>query len=45
LQSLTEVETEVREPIPLEPGSYAIVFGLGGVLGGEFPVEAFDAPA
>ncbi len=45
LQALTELVTEVREPIPLEPGTYLLVFVLGGVKGGEFEVEAVEAPA
>jgi hypothetical protein len=45
LQSMTDVVTEVSGSIALEPGTYAVVFGLGGVLGGEFPVEAFEVPS
>ena len=45
LQGLTEFETEVRDPIPLTPGKYAVVFSLGGLMGGEIPVEAFDVSA
>ena len=45
LQGLTRFETEVRDPISLSPGTYEIVFSLGGMLGGEFPVEAFDVSA
>lgn len=44
LQSLTELVDEVVEPIPLEPGSYEIVFSLGRVMGGTLEVEAVDAP-
>jgi hypothetical protein len=44
LQGLTEVVDEVVEPIPLEPGSYEIVFSLDGVMGGKLEFEAFDAP-
>jgi hypothetical protein len=42
LQGLTEFETEVRDPISLAPGTYAVVFALDGVMGGEVPVEAFE---
>jgi hypothetical protein len=44
LQSLTAISDEVREPIPLEPGRYEIVFSLGSVMGGKLDVEAVDAP-
>jgi hypothetical protein len=42
LQSLTEFSDTVTEPIPLEPGTYAIVFSLGRGSGGEFPVEVAE---
>lgn len=42
LQSLTEVSDEVRTPFPLQPGTYAVVFALGGVSGGEFEVTAVE---
>jgi hypothetical protein len=45
LQGLTRFETEVRDPIKLAPGTYAVVYSLGGMMGGEFPVEAFDVSA
>lgn len=45
LQSLTEVVTEVTEPIPLAPGSYQVVFALGGVMGGQLDVDVSEAPA
>ena len=45
LQGLTRFETEVRDPIKLAPGTYAMVYSLGGMMGGEFPVEAFEVPA
>ena len=45
LQGLTEFTSEVRDPIKLSPGTYAIVFSLGGVMGGEIPVEAFEVSA
>ena len=45
LQGLTELTDEVTEPIPLEPGGYLIVFALNGILGGQFDVEAVEAPA
>lgn len=45
LQGLTALTSDVTEPIPLEPGTYEIVFALGGVMGGTLQVEAVDAPA
>jgi hypothetical protein len=44
LQSLTALADEVVEPIPLEPGTYEIVFSLGNLMGGTLEVEAVDAP-
>ena len=44
LQGLTEVAEDVAEPIPLDPGSYLIVFALGGHMGGQQEVEAAEAP-
>ncbi len=43
LQGLTDVTEEVRDPIPLQPGPYLVVFSLGGHMGGQAEVEAFDA--
>ncbi|HEX2058880.1 MAG TPA: hypothetical protein VHI71_10995 [Actinomycetota bacterium] len=43
LQGLTEVSEDVTEPIPLDPGSYLVVFSLGGHMGGQQEVEAFPA--
>ncbi|MDQ3914100.1 MAG: hypothetical protein M3323_02040 [Actinomycetota bacterium] len=40
LQGLTEVTEDVVEPIALEPGSYLVVFALGGHMGGQLEVEA-----
>jgi hypothetical protein len=45
LQGLTRFVSQVRDPITLSPGTYSIVFSLGGMLGGEFPVEAFEVSA
>jgi hypothetical protein len=42
LQSLTELVDEVRNPIALAPGTYELVFSLGGVRGGSATVEAFE---
>ncbi|MDQ3876782.1 MAG: hypothetical protein M3290_00310 [Actinomycetota bacterium] len=42
LQSLTELRDEIRSPFPLEPGSYHIVFWLGGALSGETEVVAAE---
>lgn len=45
LQSLTALATEVSEPIGLEPGTYAVVFSLAGIKGGELEFEASEAAA
>ena len=45
LQALTEVIDEVTVPIALEPGTYQIFYSLNGLLGGQFDVEAIEAPA
>lgn len=42
LQSLTELSDEVKEAHPLAPGSYKIVFALGGLMGGDLDVEAAE---
>jgi hypothetical protein len=43
LQSWTEFTDTVSEPIRLAPGSYLIVFALGGLKGGELTVPAVAA--
>ena len=43
LPSVTDVATEITDPIELPPGTYAVVFALGGIKGGEATVEAFEA--
>lgn len=43
LQGLTHVADDVTEPVALEPGSYLVVFALGGHMGGQTEVEAFEA--
>lgn len=45
LQSLTELVDEVTDTITLQPGGYLIVYALDGIHGGEFEVEATEAPA
>ena len=45
LQGLTDVRTEVAGSFPLEPGTYLLVFALGGIGGGEFEFEATEAGA
>lgn len=45
LQGLTRFETDVRDSFALTPGTYAVVHSLGGMLGGEFPVIAFEVSA
>lgn len=42
LQSLTNVRDEIRLPLELSPGTYEVVFALGGVNGGEFEIEATE---
>lgn len=42
LQSVTDIETTVEEGIDLTPGTYKLVFALGGIKGGEADVEVFD---
>lgn len=43
LQSWTEFTDEVDDAIRLAPGTYWIVFALGGVQGGQVDVDATDA--
>ena len=43
LPSVTDVATDVTDPIELPPGTYTVVFALGGIKGGEATVEVFDA--
>lgn len=43
LQSITDVTTEVTEAIDLAPGTYEVVFALGGLKGGTTEVTVFDA--
>lgn len=45
LQAPTDVTDVVDEPLSLEPGSYQIVFALGGLKGGEMDVVATNAEA
>ena len=42
LPAVTDVATEVAQPIELPPGTYQIVFALGGVKGGEATVEVVE---
>jgi len=42
LQAITELEDVVTEAFKLSPGTYALVFALGGISGGEIPVEAIE---
>ena len=39
LQAPTEVTDVVEAPLQLEPGTYQIVFALGGLKGGEIDVQ------
>ncbi|HYP24580.1 MAG TPA: hypothetical protein VEV43_13500 [Actinomycetota bacterium] len=43
LQGLTEVAEDVTAPLALDPGSYLVVFSLGGHMGGQAEIEAFEA--
>jgi hypothetical protein len=43
LQSWTELTDEVSETIELPPGTYLIVFALGGVQGGQMDVAAVES--
>jgi hypothetical protein len=43
LQSWTELSDEVSETIPLAPGTYLIVFALGGLQGGQMDVDAVES--
>lgn len=43
LQSLTEFTDEVHQSVELTPGTYEVVFSLGGILGGSMSVEAYEA--
>jgi hypothetical protein len=45
LLSWTEFTDEVTEPIPLAPGTYLVVFALGGVQGGQMDVVAAEPVA
>lgn len=42
LQSITDITTEVVEPVELPPGTYRVVFALGAMKGGEREIEVFD---
>ena len=44
LQGLTELVDDVSAPEPLVPGSYLVVFALGGLMGGELSVTASEIP-
>jgi hypothetical protein len=44
LQSWSEFTDEITDPIRLEPGTYLVVFALGGVLGGQGETEARALP-
>lgn len=42
LQAVTEFQDEVTVPFELAPGTYGLIFALGGMLGGEATVEAYE---
>jgi hypothetical protein len=43
IQSITDFTDRVTQPVELDPGKYAVVFALGGVLGGELQVEVTES--
>ena len=45
LPTVTNLSEEIREPLPLQPGPYKLVFALDGVKGAEVDVEAVEVPA
>ncbi len=45
LQAPTDLSDEVRAPFRLAPGTYLVVFALGGLMGGQIEVEAVERPA
>ncbi len=45
LQSRSEFVDTIETPIPLEPGSYQVVFALDRLRGGDLDVTAVEAPA
>ena len=45
LQSMTELTDEVTEGIRLQPGTYQVVFALGGQQGGQIDVEVSELTA
>jgi hypothetical protein len=45
LQSVTAFTDEVTEPIRLEPGTYQVVFALGGQQGGTIDIEVTEPTA
>ena len=45
LQAPTDLLDEVREPFPLDAGTYLVVFALGGIMGGQIEVEAAAGPS
>lgn len=42
LQAVTEFQDEVNVPLELKPGTYGLMFALGGMPGGEETVEAYE---
>ena len=44
LQGPTTLRDVVSEPFDLAPGSYLVVFALGGLRGGDVTVEAREVP-
>lgn len=45
LQSATELSDEVVRPMELAPGTYLVVFALGGQMGGQIDVEVRELGA
>jgi hypothetical protein len=42
LQAVTEFQDEIAVPFELSPGTYGLIFAVGGMLGGEETVEAYE---
>lgn len=45
LQSMTVFTDEITEPIPLQPGTYQLVFALDGQQGGQIDVQVTELTA
>ena len=45
LQAPTDLSDEIRVSFGLTPGTYLVVFALGGIMGGQIEVDAAEGPA